>query len=170
MTVYRIYTYPEKILKRKAKEVKNITGALQQFIDNMYETMHVASGVGLAATQVGQDNAVFVADVPAENDQRRIIAVINPVIIESEGQSSIEEGCLSVPNFRIPVKRSARIVIKGYDRDGKDIILEATDLLATVIQHEMDHLNGVTLLDHASLLKRGAYLRSLKKESQSAKG
>ncbi len=169
MTVYRIYTYPEKILKHKAKEVRTINGALQEFIDNMYETMHGASGVGLAATQVGQENAVFVADVPDENDRRRIIAVINPVIVESEGVSSIEEGCLSVPNFRIPVKRAARIVIKGYDREGKDLVLEATDLLATVIQHEMDHLNGVTLVDHASLLKREAYLRSLKKQSKSGK-
>ncbi len=166
MSIYKIYTYPEKILKRKAKEITDINGDLQGFIDNMYETMHVASGIGLAATQVGKEKALFVADVPIDDDKRRIIAVINPVIIESEGESAIEEGCLSVPNFRIKVKRAARIVIEGYDRNGKDLILEATDLLATVIQHEMDHLNGITLIDHASLLKRDAYLKYLKKESK----
>ncbi len=166
MSIYKIYTYPEKILRRKAKEIKNIDGELQAFIDNMYETMHFASGVGLAATQVGKENALFVADVPAEDDKRQILAVINPVIVESEGESAIEEGCLSVPNFRINVNRAARIVIKGYDRNGKDLLLEATGLLATVIQHEMDHLKGITLLDHASLLKRGAYIKSLKKESK----
>ncbi len=166
MAVYRIYAYPEKILKHKAKEIKNINGGLQEFIDNMYETLHFASGVGLAATQVGKENALFVADVPVGEDKRKIIAVINPVIVESEGESSIEEGCLSVPNFRVKVKRAARIVIKGYDRNGKDLVLEATDLLATVIQHEMDHLNGITLMDHASLLKRDAYIKSLKKESK----
>ena len=166
MTIYRIYTYPERILKHKAKEIKNIDGSLQEFIDNMYETMHHASGVGLAATQVGKETAVFVADVPVGEEKREVIAVLNPVIVESEGESAIEEGCLSVPQFRIKVKRAARVVIKGFDRNGKDFVLEATDLLATVIQHEMDHLNGITLLDHTSLLKRDAYIKSLKKESK----
>ncbi|MCL4558038.1 MAG: peptide deformylase [Deltaproteobacteria bacterium] len=164
MSLLRICTYPESILKQKAGAVKDIDGALQRLIDDMYETMHTASGVGLAATQVGKDNALFVADVPSGDDKRLVIAVVNPVIVESDGQSSIEEGCLSLPGFRINVKRAARLVIKGYDRDGRELVLEARDLLATVIQHEMDHLNGVTLIDHASLLKREAYLKSLKKD------
>ncbi len=168
MSLLRIRTYPEGILKKKAAAVKDIDGTLQRLIDDMNETMHSASGVGLAATQVGNSQALFVADVPSEGEKRLVIAVINPVIIESDGESSIEEGCLSLPGFRINVNRSARLVIKGYDRKGKELILEARELLATVIQHEMDHLGGVTLLDHASLLKREAYLKSLKKGDAAA--
>jgi peptide deformylase len=161
MVVYRIYTYPEKVLKRKAKEIKDINGELQEFIDNMYETMHYASGIGLAATQVGEEKALFVADVPVDENKTRSITIINPVIVEAEGESAMEEGCLSIPNFRIMVKRAGRIVVKGFDREGKDLVLEANGLLATVIQHEIDHLNGITLLDKASLLKREAYIKSL---------
>lgn len=165
MAVYKIYTYPEKVLKRKAKEIKNIDGELQEFIDSMYETMHYASGIGLAATQVGKEISLFVADVPVADDKTQQISLINPVIIESEGESAIEEGCLSVPNFRIKVKRAKHIVVKGYDREGNDLVFEADGLLATVIQHEVDHLNGITLLDKASLLKREAYLKSLLEKS-----
>ncbi|MGB9735665.1 MAG: peptide deformylase [bacterium] len=161
MAIYRIYTYPEKVLKHKAKEIKNINGKLQEFIDNMYETMHYASGIGLAATQVGEEISLFVADVPITDEKTQRVTIINPVIVESEGESAMEEGCLSVPNFRIKVKRAGRIVVKGYDREGRDLVLEADGLLATVIQHEIDHLNGITLLDKASLLKREAYLKSL---------
>lgn len=166
MSVFKIYVYPESILKQKAKPVKNIDGSLQKFIDDMYETMHGASGIGLAATQVGDINALFVIDVPAENAENKSFTVINPSIVESEGESSIEERCLSLPGFGVEVRRHARIVVKGYDRHGKDLIIEADGLLATAIQHEMDHLNGIMLIDHASLLKRESYVKSLKKEKQ----
>ncbi len=166
MPVYKIYTYPESILKHKAKPVHDINDEIQKLVDGMYETMHFASGVGLAATQVGNENAVFVVDVPAENEQRYMFTVINPVLVESSGESSREEGCLSLPGFRVDVKRAERIVIKGFDRNGKDLVIEAQGLLAVAIQHEMDHLNGITLIDKASLLKREAYIKSLKKGSR----
>jgi peptide deformylase len=166
MPVLKIYAYPESILRQKAEPIKDIDEPLQKLIDDMYETMHYASGVGLAATQIGEKNAVFVVDVPLENTKNRSYAIINPSIVETEGESSIEEGCLSLPGFRLDVQRYARIVVKGYDRYGKDLVVEADGLLAIAIQHELDHLNGITLIDHASLIKRTSYIKSLKKEKQ----
>ncbi len=163
MAILKIYTYPESILKQKTKPVENIDGALQELIDNMYETIHYASGVGLAATQVGNKNSLFIVEIPSENEKARSLTIINPVIVEAEGSSSLEEGCLSLPGFRVEIKRNSRVVVKGYDRNGKDLMVEAKDLLATAIQHELDHLDGITLLDKTSFLKRQAYIRSIKK-------
>ena len=164
MTKLEVLTYPNKFLQQPTKPVENIDEVIQRLVADMAETMYEAPGVGLAAIQVGSDKQVLVYDEkPAEND-RRYGVIINPRIVETEGQIISEnEGCLSVPDFRSDVKRAARIVIEGVDRDGKSLSLEADGFLAIVLQHEIDHLNGTLFIDRISALKRELYKRRIKK-------
>ena len=163
MSILQIHTYPESILKKKAKPVKNIDNNIRTLIDNMFETMYNALGIGLAATQIGEESLLFLMDVHTEDEKKHPMVFINPKIVESSGEASIEEGCLSLPGFRINVKRNDQILVSAFDLNEKEIFFEAKGLTAIVIQHEMDHLIGITLLDKTSLLKREAYIRSLKK-------
>lgn len=164
MTKLEILTYPNKFLQQPTQPVENIDEDIQKLVADMVETMYEAPGVGLAAIQVGSDRQVLVFDEkPAEND-RRYGVIINPTILESEGQIISEnEGCLSVPDFRSDVKRAARIVVEGVDRDGKPLRLEADGFMAIVLQHEIDHLNGTLFIDRISALKRELYKRRIKK-------
>jgi peptide deformylase len=130
----------------------------------MVETMYEAPGVGLAAIQVGSDKQVLVYDEKPTESDRGYGVIINPKIVETEGQIISEnEGCLSVPDFRSDVKRAARIVVEGVDRDGKSLRFEADGFLAIVLQHEIDHLNGTLFIDRISALKRELYKRRMKK-------
>ncbi|MDP4856289.1 MAG: peptide deformylase [Desulfobacterales bacterium] len=164
MTKLEVLTYPNKFLQQPTKPVENIDEVIQKLVADMAETMYEAPGVGLAAIQVGSDKQVLVYDEkPAEND-RRYGVIINPRIIETEGIIISEnEGCLSVPDFRSDVKRAARIVVEGVDRDGKSLRCEADGFLAIVLQHEIDHLNGTLFIDRISALKRELYKRRMKK-------
>ena len=164
MTKLEILTYPNKFLQQPTQPVENIDEDIQKLVADMVETMYEAPGVGLAAIQVGSDKQVLVYDEkPAEND-RRYGVIINPKIVETEGQIISEnEGCLSVPDFRSDVKRAARIVVEGVDRDGKPLRLEADGFMAIVLQHEIDHLNGTLFIDRISALKRELYKRRMKK-------
>ena len=164
MTKLEVLTYPNKFLQQPTKPVENIDEVIQKLVADMAETMYEAPGVGLAAIQVGSDKQVLVYDEkPAEND-RRYGVIINPMIIETEGIIISEnEGCLSVPDFRSDVKRAARIVVEGVDRDGKSLRFEADGFLAIVLQHEIDHLNGTLFIDRISALKRELYKRRMKK-------
>ena len=164
MTKLEVLTYPNKFLQQPTKPVENIDEVIQRLVADMAETMYEAPGVGLAAIQVGSDKQVLVYDEkPAEND-RRYGVIINPKIIETEGIIISEnEGCLSVPDFRSDVKRAARIVVEGVDRDGKSLRFEADGFLAIVLQHEIDHLNGTLFIDRISALKRELYKRRMKK-------
>jgi peptide deformylase len=164
MTKLEILTYPNKFLQQPTQPVENIDEDIQKLVADMVETMYEAPGVGLAAIQVGSDKQVLVYDEkPAEND-RRYGVIINPKILETEGQIISEnEGCLSVPDFRSDVKRAARIVVEGVDRDGKPLRLEADGFMAIVLQHEIDHLNGTLFIDRISALKRELYKRRIKK-------
>jgi peptide deformylase len=164
MTKLEVLTYPNKFLQQPTKPVENIDEVIQKLVADMAETMYEAPGVGLAAIQVGSDKQVLVYDEkPAEND-RRYGVIINPRIIENEGIIISEnEGCLSVPDFRSDVKRAARIVVEGVDRDGKSLRFEADGFLAIVLQHEIDHLNGTLFIDRISALKRELYKRRMKK-------
>ena len=164
MTKLEVLTYPNKFLQQPTKPVENIDEVIQKLVADMAETMYEAPGVGLAAIQVGSDKQVLVYDEkPAEND-RRYGVIINPKILETEGQIISEnEGCLSVPDFRSDVKRAARIVVEGVDRDGKSLRFEADGFLAIVLQHEIDHLNGTLFIDRISALKRELYKRRMKK-------
>jgi len=133
-------------------------------VADMVETMYEAPGVGLAAIQVGSDKQVLVYDEKPTESDRGYGVIINPKIVESEGQIISEnEGCLSVPDFRSDVKRAARIVVEGVDRDGKSLRFEADGFLAIVLQHEVDHLNGTLFIDRISALKRELYKRRMKK-------
>jgi len=163
MAVKKIYTYPESVLREEAEPVTNIDGKLQKLIDDMTETMYHAPGIGLAGNQVGELCRVIVCDTSDEDAPSQLCVVINPEIIESSGQILHQEGCLSVVDYFADVKRAERIVVKGLDREGNPITLEAEGFPAIVLQHEIDHLNGILFIDHISKLKRELYRRKLKK-------
>jgi peptide deformylase len=165
VTVLDILTYPDKFLSRQTAAVENIDGALQTVFDNMATTMYAAPGVGLAAPQVGIGQSFIIYDIATREDGRDLHVLVNPKIVTSEGEIISEgEGCLSVPDYRADVKRAERILVEGADRDGKPLRFEAEGLLAIVIQHELDHLQGTLFIDHISALKRQMYKRRIKKE------
>ena len=164
MATLEILTYPNKFLSQPTNPVENIDGEIQDLINNMALTMYKAPGIGLAAIQVGHNKSLLVYDVSPKDEKRSLQVLINPRIISKEGTIiSEEEGCLSVPDFRADVKRSASILVEGYDREGKSLRIEAEGLLSLVLQHEIDHLNGILFIDHLSSLKRQMYKRRIKK-------
>ena len=165
MTILDIRTYPDKILKETTTPVENINGAMQAIIDNMAETMYEAPGIGLAAPQVGIGQSFLIYDIAPREESRELHVLINPRIIASEGEIiSPNEGCLSVPEYRADVKRAEKILVEGVDRDGNPLRFDAEGMLAIVIQHELDHLNGTLFIDRISALKRQMYKRRVKKE------
>ncbi len=144
MAIFELRVFPDPVLRQKAKRVRNIDQSLQKLIDDMIETMHNCPGVGLAAPQVGVPLRVAVIEMPGEE----IITLINPEIIKRKGERLVEEGCLSIPGYKGEVKRSEQVKVKGLDRSGKEIRLKAEELLAQVLEHEIDHLKGVLYIDH----------------------
>jgi peptide deformylase len=165
MALLDIVTYPDKFLKKPTDPVENIDGQLQEAIENMAETMYHAPGIGLAAIQVGIGKSFLVYDVSPADEERSLSVLINPKIVTAEGtQLSENEGCLSVPEYRSDVKRSASILVEAYDRNEKPVRIEAHDFLAIVLQHEIDHLNGTLFIDRISSLKRQLYARRIKKQ------
>ena len=165
MAIYDIVTYPDKFLKKPTEPVENIDGQTQKIIDNMAATMYAAPGIGLAAIQVGIGQSILVYDVQQQEEGRLLEVLVNPKIITAEGEILSEnEGCLSVPDYRADVKRHASILVEGFDRDGEPLRLEASGMLAIVLQHEIDHLNGTLFIDRISSLKRQLYTRRVKKQ------
>jgi peptide deformylase len=159
----KIYTYPAPVLRVSTELVKDIDEGIQKLVEKMAETMYAAPGVGLAANQVGELKRVLVYDVsPAEAD-RSLSVIINPEIILAEGDIVQEEACLSVIDFSAEVSRKAQVKVRGVDRDGNPVDIEAEGLLAKCLQHEIDHLNGILFIDHISSLKRTLYNKRLKK-------
>ena len=168
MSTLKILTYPDNVLRNPTRELDNIDGNVQKMIDQMSETMYAAPGIGLAAIQVGWDRSVLIYDVSPSEDGGALQVLINPRIIEKEGEILSEnEGCLSVPEFRADVKRYASILVEGLDREGRPLKLEAEGMLAIVLQHEIDHLKGKLFIDHISALKRQMYTRRVKKKLRS---
>jgi peptide deformylase len=141
-----------------------------QLADDMAETMYAAPGIGLAAPQVGVGDRVIVLDVPADEETGRsatgLLKLVNPVIAERDGEIVWEEGCLSVPDLTAPVRRARRILLRAWTTDEKEIEIEADDLVAVAIQHELDHLDGVLFLEHLSRLKRELYRKRQTKQSR----
>ncbi|MDL2123593.1 MAG: peptide deformylase [Deltaproteobacteria bacterium] len=165
MPMLNILTYPDKFLGQPAKPIKDIDGTTQKMIEDMSYTMYNSKGVGLAAIQVGFDNSLIVYDVSPGEEKRSLQVLINPRIIESNGRIiSEKEGCLSVPDLRADVKRAESILVEGFDREGKPMRIDAEGYLAIVLQHEIDHLNGILFIDHISALKRELYKRRIKKQ------
>jgi peptide deformylase len=165
MTALDVLTYPDKFLRQPAKPVEEIDENIQKLIENMTETMYEAPGVGLAAIQVGYDKSLLIYDIAPKEEKRSLQVLINPRIITSEGTMISEnEGCLSVPDFRADVRRAASVLVEGLDRSGKPLRLEAEGILAIVLQHEIDHLNGTLFIDRISSLKRELYKRRMKKK------
>jgi len=163
MPILRIHEYPEEVLRRAAAPVANVDGRLQALIDNMFDTLYAAPGLGLAAPQVGESLQLFVYDMGIREGEHERKIILNPVIAEQEGEIAEEEGCLSIPDYREVVNRAARVLLKGYDRDGREVQIEATGLEARLFQHEIDHLNGILMVDRMSPLKRDLFQRKLKK-------
>jgi peptide deformylase len=161
--IMRIHTFPEPVLKTVAEPVANINGQLQKFIDRMGETMYAAPGIGLAANQVGELKRILVYDLTSRTQGRNLSVLVNPEIVHGEGEIVYDEACLSVIDFSAEVSRRAHIKVRGCDRHGEPLEIEAEGLLAVCLQHEIDHLNGKLFIDHISSLKRALYKRKLQK-------
>ena len=165
MDKMKIHTFPDIFLKKTAIPVENIDGKLQRVIDQMGETMYEAPGVGLASIQVGVEQSILVYDIGPRDEKRELHVLMNPRIISSEGEIlSEDEGCLSVPDYRADVKRAESILVEGVDRDGNPIRFDADGLLAIVLQHEIDHLEGTLFIDRISKLKRELYKKRIIKQ------
>jgi peptide deformylase len=149
MSILPIRVLGDPVLREETRPVEAFTAELQQLIDDMFETMHAARGVGLAAPQVGRLERLTVIDVHGEP-----YVLVNPEIVEREGSIKWEEGCLSIPDLYGDVTRSARVVVEALDREGKPFKVEGTELLGVCLQHEIDHLHGKLFIDHLSFLKR----------------
>ncbi len=170
MVLLRILLYPNPILRKKCKPVEEIDGDVLKLLDDMADTMYEAPGVGLAAPQVGVNKRVIVADTTPKNpnskeeyDRSGLVELINPEIVFSDGEAIGEEGCLSVPGFLSNVKRKASVVVDGYDRGGNPVQIDARELMARVLQHEIDHLDGVLFFDRLERLKRELLKRQIDK-------
>ena len=159
----KICTYPDSILRVRSKPIENIDENTQILIENMAETMYSAPGIGLAAVQVGEPIRLIVYDLSHGNEGHKPSVLINPEIVLAEGSIIYEEACLSVLDFSADVERSAMVKVKGVDRHGNPVDIEAEGLTAICLQHEIDHLNGVLYIDHISSLKRSLYKKRLKK-------
>jgi peptide deformylase len=164
MAILHIITAPDKRLKVKSEPVKNVDAELAALMDDMLETMYLAPGVGLAAPQVGVTKRIIVVDVGKKEEEREPLRMANPEIIwESEDWSVYEEGCLSLPEYYADVERPEQVRVKYLDETNTERELEVEGLLATCIQHEIDHLEGVLFVDHLTSIKRGIILRKLQK-------
>ena len=159
MSLLSLHLLGSPVLRQRSREVGVVDDEVRRLVDDMFETMDVARGVGLAANQVGVARRVAVVD--ADEDR---FEMIDPVILESEGRAVAEEGCLSIPEIYGDVSRPERIVIEATDRDGTRYRKEATGLKARAIQHEIDHLDGILFLDHLSLIKRQMLLARYRRE------
>lgn len=164
MAKLKILKYPDPRLRIKAEPVTEINAALQQQIDDMFETMYAAPGIGLAATQVNFHKQLVVIDV--SDDRSQPLVLINPEIVEKRGIEEMEEGCLSFPGVHALVRRANEVTVKALDREGNAFTLDADGLLAVCIQHEIDHLNGKLFVDYLSPLKRQRIRKMLEKQQR----
>lgn len=151
MTILDILHYPDKRLRTVARPVKKVDSTIKKLVEDMFETMYLAPGIGLAATQVNVHQQVIVIDL--SEDKSQPLCLINPEIIAEEGSESSDEGCLSVPDVHETVQRSEKVTLKAMDQNGDEYTLQADELLAVCIQHEIDHLNGKLFVDYLSPLK-----------------
>ncbi len=167
MALRDIITLPDKRLRLVSDPVKSVDAAVRALVSDMFETMYDAPGVGLAAIQVGIPKRIVTIDTAKKDEPKRPQILINPAVVwSSDEKAAYEEGCLSIPEYYEEVERPARVKVKAIDLDGKPVELDADGLLATVLQHEIDHTNGVLFIDYISKLKRD---RVIKKFTKAAK-
>lgn len=164
MAILPIKIYPDPILKLVSKPILDINSKIQKIIDDMIETLYDISGLGLAAPQIGISLRLFVFDLSKHNQPFPLTVVINPEILHSEGKISETEGCLSIPEHFIKVVRPKKIRLRGLDREGKNLEFEGEDLAARLFQHEVDHLNGLLLINRLSNLKKNLLIKKIKKK------
>ena len=162
--ILEILKYPDKRLRTVAKPVENVNSEIKKQVKDMFETMYDAPGIGLAATQVNFHQRLIVVDVSEECNEP--LCLINPEIIEKNGEIEWEEGCLSVPNYYESVKRANEIKVSALNELGQSFELEASEILAVCIQHEMDHLNGILFVDHLSKLKQKRLKKKVEKQTK----
>lgn len=171
MALRSIVVVPHQILSSQAEPVADIDDQIRKLAADMIDTMYKAPGIGLAANQVGELLQLIVYDIvypyaEPKKKKKSPVCLLNPTIHATEGEEIREEGCLSVPEFQIEIKRPACVQVEGIDLDGKPVRIEAEGLLARVLQHEIDHLHGRTLLEHASGIKRNLYRRRMRKHTR----
>ena len=167
MTIKPLIILPDPILRQVSQPIETVDGEMRKLADNMLETMYDAPGIGLAAIQIGVARRMLVLDVSKDGEDKQPLVFINPeVVAATDARSVYEEGCLSIPDYYAEVERPAGITVKHLDRDGKERLTEAEGLLATCLQHEIDHLNGVLFIDHISKLKREMVIRKFTKAAK----
>ncbi|HEV7246365.1 MAG TPA: peptide deformylase [Shinella sp.] len=167
MTIKPLIILPDPILRQVSKPIETVDSEVKKLADDMLETMYDAPGIGLAAIQIGVARRMLVLDVSKDGEDKQPLVFINPEVVSaSDARSVYEEGCLSIPDYYAEVERPAAITVKYLDRDGKQQIVEADGLLATCLQHEIDHLNGVLFIDHISKLKREIVIRRFTKAAK----
>jgi peptide deformylase len=167
MTIKPLIILPDPLLRQTSAPIERVDAELLQLADDMLETMYDAPGIGLAAIQIGVPRRLLVVDVAREGEDKNPQVFINPEIVKSSDERSVyEEGCLSIPEYYAEVERPAAVTVKHIGRDGQEHIVEADGLLATCLQHEIDHLNGVLFIDHISRLKRDMVIRKFTKAAK----
>ncbi|MBA1419491.1 MAG: peptide deformylase [Epsilonproteobacteria bacterium] len=171
--VREIVVYPDKRLKLISKEVTSFDGALHDLLDDMYDTMRVRNGVGLAAIQVGVDTRALIINIPLEDEdgehdqpKENTLEMINPVIIEQDGTEKFQEGCLSIPGVYEDVERAKHVKVEYFDRHGEKKTIEDDDFLAVAMQHEMDHLDGKVFIEKLSYIKRKKFEKEWKRKQK----
>ena len=168
MAILPIKIYGDPVLRKKAKEIKKVDDSIRRLAFDMLKTLKEAGGIGLAANQIGEDKKLFVIDrsffttTPGEDSP---LIVINPVLVESRGEQTAEEGCLSIPGTYADVTRQLEVLVKGIDLDEREIKIEGKGFLSRVLLHEIDHLNGLLFIDHLSSIRRRLLAKKLKKLS-----
>jgi peptide deformylase len=169
MSCLHICTYPDPILRRKAEPVTAIDREIRKLIDEMAETMYAAPGIGLAANQVGKAQRLLVVDLQRPEYDQGLVVLVNPKIVAASGETTYEEGCLSLPEFYSNVKRYDQVTVQALDKDGNPVEVSATGLLAVVLQHEIDHLEGRLFIDHLGTITRELFKRKWKKRLKEEK-
>ena len=170
MAVREIIKLPDKRLRLVSEPVKRIDAGIRKLVEDMFETMYAAPGIGLAAIQVGVGKRLFTADLSKKEEAREPQVFINPEIVwASDEKATHEEGCLSIPEYYEDVERPVQVKVKYLDLDGKAHEIEADGLLARCVQHEIDHINGVLFIDHLSKLKRDRVIKKFSKAAKAAK-
>ena len=167
MTIKPLIILPDPILRQASKPIETVDGEVKKLAADMLETMYDAPGIGLAAIQIGVPRRMLVLDVSKDGEDKAPLVFINPEVVRSSDERSVyEEGCLSIPDYYAEVERPAKIKVRHLDAEGREQVTEADGLLATCLQHEIDHLNGILFIDHISKLKREMVIRKFTKAAK----